>query len=439
MFSSRIDWYSLSLFFNWPNPKGFRTMFEQWIHSRWFKPLALAFFILTLFAAYSVAPHPPAEINAYILQAHAFLKGHLDIPAYTHDAAFYKGAYYVIHPPFPATLLIPFVAIGGPLDAEIVFLSLSLALISLWLLWRIFRRLKCDPPLCVWLCAAFFLGTGYWFVLGYCEGVWYFAHLVAVTCLIAAIHESLGGRGWLAGLFLGSAFLSRQLSLYAGVFLIAAIWSNPRFSGQTRGRILQLIGLATGFAVCFALYLYFNWVRFEHIFDTGYDYLNLSSFLKVRVERFGQFHWAYIPYNFNHLFLQGFNLEYHGADLMLLKGMDRFGTSLTFASPFVFFAFRAKGQPLLLIGAWLSIGMTLLHQLCYYNNGFVQCNTNRFTLDFLPIIMILIALGARQAAKNAWLKAAILYAILLNGIALFLVPALKWFQDDVLMQYIRIG
>jgi hypothetical protein len=414
-------------------------MFDQWIPSRWVKAGALIFFLLALFAAYSVAPHPDAEVNAYILQARAFLHGRLDLPHYVHDAAVYKGQYYVIHPPFPAALLTPFVAIGGPLDAEIVFLSLSLALISLWLLWRIFRRLGCDPPLCVWLCAAFFLGTGYWFATGFCEGVWYFAHLVAATCLIGAIHEVLGGRGLQAGLLLGCAFLSRQLSLYAGVFLVGAIWCNSRFSGQTRSRILQLGGLAIGFAVCFALYLYFNWVRFDHPFDTGYDYLNLSSFLKVRVARFGQFHWAYVPYNFTHLFLQGFSLEFQGADMMLLKGMDRFGTSLTFASPFVFFAFRAKEKPLFLLGAWLAIGMSVVHQLFYYNNGFLQYNSHRFTLDFLPIIMVLIALGARKSAHNTWLKAAILYAVLLNGLALFVVPAIKWLQDAVIRQYIVIG
>lgn len=414
-------------------------MFDQWNLSRWFKPVALMFFLLALFAAYSVAPHPDAEVNAYILQARAFLRGQLDIPHYVHDAAVYKGQYYVIHPPFPAALLTPFVAIGGPLDAEIVFLSLTLALISLWLFWRIFRRLGCEPVLCGWLCAAFFLGTGYWFATGFCEGVWYFAHVVAATCLIGAIHETLGGRGWLAGLLLGCAFLSRQLSLYAGIFLVAAIWCNARFSGPKRIKVLQVAGLAAGFAVCFVLYLYFNWVRFDHVLDTGYEYLNLSSFLKVRVERFGQFNWAYIPYNFTHLFLQGFNLEYQGADLMQLKGMNRFGTSITFASPFVFFAFRAREKPLFLTGAWLAIGATLIHQLFYYNNGFLQYNTHRFTLDFLPIIMVLIALGARKAKPNTWLKAAILYAVLLNGLALFGVPALKWLQNDILSQYIRIG
>lgn len=415
-------------------------MLDRWIDSRWFKPVALTCFVLALLAAYWVSPKPKAEVNAYLLQAQALLEGRLDIPVYVHDVAVFNEQYYVIHPPFPAALLLPFVALGGPLDAEIVFLSLALAVGSLWMFWRIFRRLGCNPVLCVWLCGAFFLGTGFWFATGFCEGVWYFAHLVAVTCLIASIHEALGGRGWSAGLLLGCAFLSRQMSIYAGVFIAAMIWCNARFEKRIPARLLQLTGLATGFALCFGIYLLFNWVRFGHPLDTGYNYLNLSSFLKTRVERFGQFHWAYAPYNFCMLFLQGFNLEYAGADLMLLKGMDRFGTSLTFASPFVFFAFRARRQPgLLLAGAWTAIALTVIHHLFYYNNGFLQYNTHRFTLDFLPVVMVLIALGARQAADHRWLKAAIAYAVILNAVALFLVPGIKWIQDAVIREYVRIG
>ena len=414
-------------------------MITNWMQKRWFKPAALLLFIAALWAAYAVYPQPPAEVNAYILQAQSFLHGRISIPIYVHDAAIFNGRYYVIHPPFPAALLVPFVALGGPLDAEILCLSLALALATRWLAWRFYRRLGCELERCLWLCAAFFFGTGYWFAAAFCEGVWYFAHLVAVACLFGALHESLSrGRGWLAGLLLGCAFLSRQLSLYAGVFLAAALWCNPRHAGRTLPRLGHLVGLAAGFGLCFALYLFYNWARFGDMFDTGYDYLALTSFLKTRVERLGQFHWAYVPFNFTHLFLQGFHLEYVGADLMYLKGMDRFGTSITFASPFVFFAFRAREKPLFLLGAAASIAIALIHQLFYYNNGFLQYNAQRFALDVLPIVMVLLALGARRIS-DAWLKAAIAYAVVLNILALFLVPGLKWFQDVVLRAHIRIG
>ena len=43
---------------------------------------------------------------------------------------------------------------------------------------------------------------------------------LAVTCLLLAVHEALGkARGLLVGLFLGAAILSRQMSIYASLFL----------------------------------------------------------------------------------------------------------------------------------------------------------------------------------------------------------------------------
>jgi hypothetical protein len=68
------------------------------------------------------------------------------------------------------------------------------------------------------------------------------------------------------------------------------------------------------------------------------------------------------------------------------------------------------------IAAWTTIIVILGAQLFYHNNGYHQINTVRFTMDFLPLLIVLTALGVHSLPK--WLlKGMVGYAILLNLIS----------------------
>ena len=183
-------------------------------------------------------------------------------------------------------------------------------------------------------------------------------------------------------------------------------------------RVKNMIGFVLSLCLCIAIYLAFNQARFGSLFDTGYLYLDLGGFLKSRFERFGLFHPAYVPFNFFYMFFQGPHIEFHN---LIPIGMDPFGTSLIFASPFVLFAFFAKWNRLLILSAWCSIGLTLLHMLFYYNNGFAQWNAQRFTLDFLSILILLVAMSSQHVNKNIF-RISIVYSVFLNIMALIFLP-----------------
>ena len=254
--------------------------------------------------------------------------------------------------------------------------------------------------------------------------MWFFAHIVAVSGMFLAIDEALGkGRGLLVGLYLGTAFLSRQLSIYSFLFLAAAVWHNA--AHQTRkSKLVHLASLSAALGVCVLAYLVLNTVRFGSPFDTGYGHVRLSGFLEKRVARFGLFHPVYVPSNFVHMFVQGFHVRFAEPTGLRVLKMDPFGTSLTFASPFVFFALAARWDRRLLWAAWASVVAMLGQMLFYYNNGWSQVNAQRFTLDFLPVLIVLVALGTRRARAPLW-KGAVACAIVLNVVALFGVPALR--------------
>lgn len=382
-----------------------KTMNKKFIYTI-FAFAVLLFLKGTLAGILKEAP----ETNLYVLQAQAFLQGRWDIGLAAHDAALFQGRYYVAFPPFPALLLVPFVWAAGVAHTNVVLISVVLTGFSAWVLFRILQNLRTDTDTALWILMGFFMGTAYWMAVKGSFGVWHFAHVVAIAALFLAINEALGsGRGWLVGLYLSAAFLSRHMTIYALPFLACALWSTHRKKSSLFGLLAT-----TGAAV--AVYLGINWLRFNDPLDVGYSYILQIGFLKERLDADGLFNINYFPFNFVYLFLQGFHVQFEGTTLLKPNCLDPFGTSLTFSSPFLFVAFWAKWKKSLLFSAWTSIGLILIHSLFYYSNGYYQINAQRFTLDFMPLLIVLTALGAQRCNPKIW-KPLILYSIALNELA----------------------
>ena len=401
----------------------FRNSGKKFIASLNLKSFLLLILALAVLISLLPGIFASGEQNLHVHQAKSFLEGRLDIPRYYHDAAVFGGHCYVPFPPFPALVLLPFVALLGVTYTKTVLISIAFGVLSFIVLKRILGKLTIPPRAALWVLAAFFGGTAYWFCLVRSTHVWYYAHIIAVACIFLAIDEVLGrGRGLLAGCFLGIAFLSRQLSLYSLIFLLALLWEHPRHR-QSSSRINNSIGFIIPVLLCFGVYCVYNWVRFGDILDTGYyhiyagyDYSTPEQpniFLKDRILKYGLFHPAYVPFNFIHMFLQGFHLEFDPPAFLGGIRMNPFGTSLTFASPFVFVALMARGKKTFIGAAWISIGLAIVHMMFYHTNGWSQVNANRYSLDFLPVLILLTALGTNRVKEGIW-KAAIVYSIILN-------------------------
>lgn len=393
--------------------------------SRWKKYALLG--VLALLVALSFKQRWPGG-NLNVLQADAWLHGRMDIPLGSEDASVYGGKAWVPFPPFPSVVVLPFVAVLGPERVPMRLLSTLLALLAGWSLLRVLRRLELAPTDQGWMLAAFLLGTGLWSCALWSSGVWFFAHVVAATCLLLAVAESLGkGRAALVGLFAGGAFLSRQLAVYSLLFLVAVLWRRAAEGGRRR-QVLQVGTALAAFGVCALVYLAYNAARFGNPFDTGYAYIPLDGHLQARVERYGLFHAAYVPFNFIHMFLEGPHFNFQPPRLLRPWDVNGFGTSLTVASPFVFLALAARdgGGLVPVRAAWATVGLAATHMLFYYNNGWIQLNAHRFTLDFLPVLMVLVALGVKQRPEGRW-KPLVAWAVGLNAFVLALMPHLtRW-------------
>ncbi|MCS6773503.1 MAG: glycosyl transferase family 39 [Anaerolineae bacterium] len=356
------------------------------------------------------------EANLYAHQAESFLSGRLSVEADLQDVAVHRGERFVPFPPFPAVALMPLVAIFGVERAPVVAFAVALSGLSGYLLARILQTLELSPLIGVVATMGFFLGTAYWSAVRVSERVWFFAQVIAVLCTLTALHQALVRRSaWMSGLCLGLAFLSRQMTVYLALFVLSLLITRQP-SRTTREQLRVAAAFAIPLSLCVGIYLLLNYLRFGDAFETGYRFIQLTGHLAERVSKHGLFSLEYVPFNAIYLFLQGFHLEFAPPDFLRPVGLDPFGSSLLAASPFVAAAFWARWHRLLVVSAWASVGLIVAQTLLYYNNGMLQWNAQRFTLDFLPALMVLVGVGMRSHT-SVWVLA-VAYAVALNAVAL---------------------
>lgn len=356
--------------------------------------------------------------NAYLQFAESFMHANLYLPNTSDigDLSLFKGKLYLPYPPLPAIVLIPFVALFGVAHVNTVAIATIISCFCLYLIYHIFSKIRIRQDYIPWLILAVFFGTGFWFALFTTHHVYAFAHIVSFLFQLLIINEILGKRRWwLVGVFIGCGFLTRQFTVFYALFALGYMWHLHRV-GDKHVKLVHVLSLAAPLSFFVAVYLLYNYARFGNVFDTGYDHIVFIGVLKERVLQYGVFNSRYFLYNFYCTLIKGFNIQFQGKTYLNIKDMDLWGTSLLSASPFLIASLKASWPKILRISAWTTILVILVGQLFYHNNGYEQVNTSRFTLDFLPLLIVLTSLGA--AKIPAWLmKGMIIYAVGLNVVS----------------------
>jgi hypothetical protein len=138
-----------------------------------FFSLLLFFSCLLILLAASIKlhinPFAPSGSNHFVYQAESLLHGRLDMPAAlgsgnTTDIILVNGKHYIVYPPFPAILMLPFVAIFGLGFSDIFFTQVCSALNIVLLFWllellRVSGRSRRSMRQNLLLCLFFLLGT----------------------------------------------------------------------------------------------------------------------------------------------------------------------------------------------------------------------------------------------------------------------------------------
>lgn len=367
------------------------------------------------------------DTNSYALLADAFLHGRLDVAGCVDvDCALYDGRTWVIFPPAPAVVAMPFVALFGAGFSGFILVATLAGVVSLWLWWRIFLRLSVDRPTMIWLVLALAFATPLYYVTIRGDGVWFFAQAIAFLLVTFAIHEAVrGGVLVLAGTAIGLAFLSRQMSIFYLPFLFAlALRPDEPLVSLRWPHWRRALALGLPVVAALGVYFVYNYARFGSPLDTGYGYMMPSpageeNMVTFRLREHGLFSSAYVLFNVMYLFVQGFHLQFADPAMIVPGALDSAGTSLLAASPFVLLAVFAPLRRPVAIGL-LLIAVMVAPMLFYHSNGFTQYNVQRYVLDWLPILFVILALAVRKGLLPA-LQVLVTYAIGLNVVTMVML------------------
>ena len=371
-----------------------------------------------------------AGLNSHGALADAFLHGRLFVERCPEiDCAVFEGRTYVIFPPLPAVVAMPFVALFGfPGFKGFVLLGLGLTAVSL-LAWRaIFRELGVAKVDALWLLAALAFASPLYQVTLRSEGVWFYAQAVGFLMMTASLWAVICRNSLpLAGLFVGLAFLCRQMAIFYPLFLLAlAVPRDYPLRASLPGLVRPLLLAALPVVAALLVYFVYNAARFGSPTETGYAYIHnpdQTTFIWHRIRETGLFSRDYLLFNALYLFLQGIHFEFGGPRLTQLTGFDKAGTALIVASPWLLLAVYARLDRVFAAGAAviaLIAGITLF----YHSNGAEQIATQRYALDWLPILIVLMLRGGRPAAFAA-LPSLVTWGVIANLAVVVLLNVYK--------------
>lgn len=353
---------------------------------------------LATFIIYYMTGEGSTPYNYFVRLADAFLHGRLyltDHPSWLSELVSLNGKYYVIPPPMPAFILLPFVAVQGLLFdqtlASVLLGSLNSVLIYL-LIKKIFPDgSKRTNILALWMAIMFIFGSIHWY-LASVGSSWYFAQITAVFFMLLALNEVFGKkRPLLIGIFLGAAYLSRLPVLLSIPFFLLMLpdkWAKgireslKSLITDYRSSIFQFF-IGIGIFVC--INFLYNYLRFGTIFDVAY-YLQPGVMNEPWCSR-GYFRLDYIPEHLDTLFFKG---------PVFLSGFPYIrpswaGLAIWITTPAFIFAFKSPIDKLTL-ACWSGIIPVALLDMSHCGTGWSQFGY-RYAMDFYPFLLILTVRG----------------------------------------------
>jgi hypothetical protein len=403
----------------------------------------------------------PTANNHFVHLAESFLAGQLNVignrPPGNNDWALYNGNWYVAFPPFPALLILPAVAIWGTATRDALFWAIC-AGVTPTLLFILLRRL-CERGVSarsvrenLLLTGLFAFGTVYFFVA--VQGtVWFAAQVVACLLMMLFLLSSLEAEHpLLAGAALGALWTTRPPTLLIGLVFLVEVLRKHRKAGAAaestgaalgftqhvghplvqalrwvRGAdplpVLRALALfAVPALVALGIQLWLNAARFDDPLSFGYEYLQIRW--KTRIETWGLFSYHYFSKNLA-VFAASLPWFYEAAPYVKIS---LHGLALWFTTPNLFWLLWPARLDARMAGLYGSALLIALLDLAYQNSGWIQFGY-RFALDYMPLLVVLLALGGRRFGPVFVLCA--LFAVIVNTFgALTFERAWQFYDND---------
>ncbi len=319
---------------------------------------------------------------------------------------------YVSFPPMPGVLMMPFVAAVGYGTNDVVFTILFAAL-NVLLAFVLLRHLarsgysERSHREDLWLVVLFAFGSAHLWcsVRGQ---VWFTALVVGATFHLLYLLWAIDARRpFLAGLALAFGFATRATLVFAALFFY---WQLLRpASGETYDTREKLRRFALFSAPCLVVgiaLLWYNHARFANPFEFGHTYLAGGNLPRIR--DFGLFHPEFINRNLTAAFTLTPRLRAEAPYIQF----SQHGMSMLLTTPALLYLLWPRRRPALMTPLLVTFLVLFVPILLYQNTGWQQFGY-RFALDFLPLLLCALAIGARPITRT--FKALIVAGVLVNA------------------------
>lgn len=366
----------------------------------------------------------------FIYLADSFLKGRLDFqPEHEKlleskmkkdfillDAVNFEGKIFWPLGPFPAIILMPFVAIFGT-DFLQGYLSFLLVVLSFILLFKMALKMSFKENDSIWLASSFIFGSCFLF-LASVPGYSYFANVVAFTCILLSIFEWLNRKRYLIiGACLSFA-IATQLSLLSIIpfFLLSVIIDKK----SVKQKITDLLKICIPVFLVGCLLLFYNWLRFGNVFETGYN-LQINPPVLTEARSIGLFNIKHAPGNLFFLLFSGPSPVQTNPKYYLLQypfiTFNPWGMSIFSTSPILLYLILIPWRDKLVKLAALGFFCGLIPVLLYYGIGIYQIGY-RYIIPLYPFLFLMLA-RTLSPKLDTRAKMLILLGIILNWHFLF--------------------
>ena len=254
------------------------------------------------FIVFVLSKGPPPGQDHFVYLADAFLHGRLGVTGSgtaLQELVPLNGNFYVVYPPMPAVILMPFVAAFGT-SVDQSLMSIILASLSVSVIWLMLKKTGVKGSKVLWLTALFGFGTCFWYTAAVGSS-WYIEEVAAVLFLTSAIVLAFYKKNdFFVGLLLGFATLSRLPTALAFPFFLFLIYERH---DSWKPRFKQAAYFFIGIAIPLTLYLLYNVARYGTILDAGYGLI--PGIQQDPYFQQGIFNIAYIPRHIYAIFFQG--------------------------------------------------------------------------------------------------------------------------------------
>ncbi len=339
----------------------------------------------------------------FSLLANSFVHGHSyflqSIGGVGQDPVLYNHHIYWDEGPFPAVVLMPFVAFFNIWHIFFYqgYIKWLLILVISYLIYRLAIKINFDKTdSLIWM-FGFVLGSVFLGVGSVSSG-WLFAQIVGALLGFWSLYEYLTHRRWwLIGLLSGCLLLTRIPAESILVFYLLVIVLAKTDWKLKRKQLFQLLVFVVAAFIIMGAY---NWQRFGSPLNNGNQYQLLSQ-ASSEARSMGVFSPNHIPTNLYTLVLRAPTTKLATSSSWSLKfpwiQNNPLGVSIFITSPWLLYFFTKRWSKYPREAKYLVIAslVGLITILCYFGDGADQLGY-RYTLDFMPMLFLALMMIYRK-------------------------------------------